>query len=104
VTAPPNGPLRHVVCVTWKAGTSATAVTALCEALAGLPTLIPEIQGYAFGSDLGLADTNADFAIVADFDDVTAWRRYQEHPEHQRVLAEHIRPNLESRAAVQIAR
>ena len=98
-----NPSLRHVVCVTWKVGTSPGAVTALCEALAGLPALIPEIQGYAFGTDLGLADANADFAIVADFEDIAAWRRYQEHPEHQRVLTELIKPNLESRTAVQIA-
>jgi len=104
VSGSANGPLRHVVCVTWKAGTSPDAVAALCEALAGLPALIPEIRGYAFGSDLGLADTNADFAIVADFDDTDAWRRYQDHPEHQRVLTDLIRPNLESRAAVQVAR
>jgi hypothetical protein len=104
VTDSPTGPLRHVVCLTWKPGIEAATVAKVCVGLGALPALIPEIHGFRFGSDLGLADTNADFAIIADFDDVAAWRRYQEHPEHQRVLAELIRPNLSTRTAVQIAR
>lgn len=102
-TGPTTGPLRHVVCLTWKPGTEAATVAAVCEELAALPALIPAIHAYRFGSDLGLADGNADFAIVADFDDVAAWRRYQEHPEHQRVLTELIRPHLATRIAVQLA-
>ena len=96
--------LRHVVCLTWKPGTDTAAIDAVTEALAALPGAIPELDRsrYHFGPDLALLDANADFAIVGDFPDVAAWTRYQEHPEHQRMLAELIRPILASRVAVQI--
>jgi hypothetical protein len=100
---PTSGPLRHIVCLTWKPGTQDATVAAVCEALGALPAVIPQIHAYRFGSDLGLADGNADFAIVGDFADVAAWHRYQEHPEHQRVLAELIGPNLAARTAAQFA-
>jgi hypothetical protein len=96
-----TGPFRHVVLLTWKEGTDAAAIRAAVEGLAGLPAVIPELREYHFGNDLGIADGNADFAIVGDFEDVDAWRRYQEHPEHQRVIVELIRPILASRQAAQ---
>jgi Stress responsive A/B Barrel Domain len=98
-----TGPFRHVVLLTWKDGTEAAAIGAVVDGLAGLPAVIPELREYHFGTDLGIAEGNADFAIVGDFDDIEAWRRYQEHPEHQRVIAELIRPILASRVAVQVA-
>jgi hypothetical protein len=107
VTAPGSashrdGPLCHVVCLTWKPDTDPEAVEALCAALAALPEAIPELSDYRFGPDLGLVEGNADFTIVGNFPDAAAWARYQEHPEHQRVLAELIRPHLASRTAVQV--
>jgi hypothetical protein len=95
--------LRHVVLLTWKAGTDAAAIQAVVDGLGRLPVAIPELREYRFGSDLGIADGNADFAIVADFADADAWARYQEHPEHQRVLVELIRPILAARTAAQVA-
>jgi hypothetical protein len=93
--------LRHVVCLTWDETASPDARQAVEAALAELPSAIPEIRDYRFGPDLGLAPGNADLAVVADFDDVDGWRRYQEHPAHQAVLAQRIRPILTARAAVQ---
>jgi hypothetical protein len=93
--------IRHVVGLTWTPDATDTDLAALRAALADLPGQIPEIRAYRFGSDLGVADGNADFAIVADFDDVDAWRRYQDHPAHRAVLTDRIRPILAARAAVQ---
>ena len=39
------------------------------------------------GTDVGLRDGNWDLAIVADFDDVEAYRRYDEDAEHNRLRA-----------------
>ena len=94
--------IRHVVSLTWTADTTDADVAALRAALAQLPGQIPEMRSYTFGTDLGLVDGNADFAIVADFDDVEAWHRYQRHPAHQAVLNDRIRPILAARAAVQL--
>lgn len=93
--------LRHVVCLTWKPGTPAADVEAVRAALVALPGVIPEIRAYRVGTDLGLVEGNADFGIVADFDDADAWRIYQSHPEHVRIITECIRPHLASRTAVQ---
>ncbi len=94
--------IRHVVGLTWTADATEAHVAAIRAALAELPGQIPEIRVYTFGSDLGLVDGNADFAIVADFDDVDAWRRYERHPAHQAVLTDRIRPILAARAAMQL--
>ena len=92
--------LRHVVCITWDPDATPD-VEGLRSALASLPRVIPEIRAYSFGTDLALVEGNADFGIVADFDDAAAWHRYQDHPEHRRIVAELIRPHLAVRTAVQ---
>ena len=97
-----TGPLRHIVLLTWKPDAESEAIRAAVDGLAGLPARIPELTRYRLGTDLGIVDGNADFAIVGDFDDPSAWRRYQEHPEHQRVLVELLRPIIASRVAVQV--
>jgi len=93
--------LRHVVCLTWTDDATPEAVAAVEAGLAELPARIPELRAYRFGTDLGLASGNADFAVVADFDDADGWRRYTDHPAHQAVLRDRIRPILASRVAVQ---
>lgn len=93
--------LRHVALFTWKPGTTSEQVQAFGRGLAELPAQIPELRAYRFGPDIGIADGNADFALVADLDDEDAWRSYQHHPAHQRFIAEIARPIIESRHAVQ---
>ena len=93
--------LRHVVVFTWKDGVSADDVVRAGNGLAALPAQIPQIRSYAFGPDARLVAGNADFALVADFDDADAYRAYATHPAHQEVLVTLMRPLTASRAAVQ---
>jgi hypothetical protein len=93
--------LRHVVLFTWKADVSDVQVRAFAEGLAALPNRIPEIRAYRFGPDVGLAGGNEDFALVADFSDAEAYRRYAEHPAHRHLIAELLWPILGGRHAVQ---
>ena len=93
---------RHVVLFRWKEGTAEADIQAVRASLMTLPSLIPELRGYQAGPDAGLVDGNWEFAAVADFDDVDGWRVYTDHPEHQRILRDQIRPLLAERAAVQI--
>jgi hypothetical protein len=94
--------LRHVAVFRWADGTPAAAVDAFASALGGLPGLIPEIRAYAFGADAGLGmSANADFAVVADFDDADGYATYAGHPDHQDVIVRLLRPIVGERMSVQ---
>jgi lactoylglutathione lyase len=93
---------RHVVLLRFTDTTTARDVRTITEALNALPAHIPELRGYHFGSDAGLVEENAHFAIVADFDSIEDYFVYRDHPEHRRVLAEVIRPHVVERVAAQV--
>lgn len=92
---------RHVVLFRWTDDTTAEHVKAAEDGLAALPSAIPELRAYAFGSDVGINEGNFDFAVVADFDAADGYLTYRDHPAHQAVLAERLRPHIAERAAVQ---
>jgi hypothetical protein len=79
--------LRHIVLTTFAESTTDRQKQDLADALRTLPALIDDIATYSVGLDLGLSDQNAGLAIVAEFADVEAYRRYVDHPDHQRVAA-----------------
>jgi hypothetical protein len=91
-------PLRHVVLLTLD---DSCDVDGLVAALQALPGSIPALRSYVVGSDAGLAEGNATVAVVADVDDEAGWRAYVDHPAHQQVNAERVRPHLVARTAVQ---
>lgn len=93
--------LRHVALFRWKPSTTPEDVSRVEAALRQLPGKIPCIQSYRFGRDLGVQDGNADFALVADFSDEEGLTTYANHPDHQAVIHELIRPITERREAIQ---
>ncbi len=96
--------LRHVAVFRWVEGTAPAAVSALAGGLAGLPGSIPEIREFRFGPDAGLGmSANADYAVVADFDDAGAYSVYAAHPDHQDVIVRLLRPILAERMSVQFS-
>lgn len=94
--------LRHVVMFRWSDAADEAGRRAVAEALAGLPAQIPQILEYRFGPDVGVAEGNWDFAVVAHFADHAGYELYRDHPAHQAVIAERIRPLVSQRAAVQM--
>jgi Stress responsive A/B Barrel Domain len=96
--------IRHVVVFQWSDSAPSDLSDTLAERLSKLPSLVPEIRGYSCGADAGLREGNFDFAVVADFDDVEAWRVYMANDEHQAVIAELVTPNLGTRVVVQFER
>jgi hypothetical protein len=94
---------RHVVMFRWKPETTAEAVAAVADALAGLPAKIPELRAYHFGSDARINAGNYDFVVSADFDDESGYLAYRDHPEHRAVADTLIVPHITDRAAVQFA-
>ena len=93
--------LRHVNLFTWKEATTEADIEALTAVLQKLPEEIPEVKAIFFGADLGLMEGNVDFAILLDFEDAEAFRRYTAHPAHDRMVKDFIRPMMASRQAVQ---
>jgi Stress responsive A/B Barrel Domain len=93
--------IRHVSVLTWNEDASAEAIEAVRAGLAGLPSVIPELTEYRYGDDAGITDGNGSFGIVADFPTVEAFLAYRDHPVHQEVIRDRIRPILAHRSAVQ---
>jgi hypothetical protein len=92
---------RHIALFRWAEGVTAEQIAEVGEALYSLPAVIPEIRSYRFGPDLGLAEHNFDFAVVADFDGVEDFRAYRDNPDHRAVSRSVIGPLIADRAAVQ---
>ena len=92
---------RHVVMMRWTDAATPAERFAVSAGLAELPGRIPEIQSYVIGTDARVNAGNYDLVVVADFDDVDAYLVYRDHPDHQAVIRERIRPILAERAAVQ---
>jgi hypothetical protein len=93
--------LRHVVLFRWKDDTTPHDIAAIEDALGTLPSIIPELVEYHFGRDAGMAEGNWDFAVVAGLASVEDYVTYRDHPAHQAVIVERIRPHVAERAAVQ---
>lgn len=96
------GGVTHVALFAWKPGTSDAQVQHLTDALAALPGQIPDIRSYRVGPDAGLAVGNDGFAVVAEFDDLDAYRRYASDPRHLEVIERVLKPILATRHAVQL--
>jgi hypothetical protein len=92
---------RHVVMFRWSAEASDAQVAAVAQGLSTLPAAIPEIQVYRHGPDAGINEGNFDYVVVADFATVDDYVMYRDHPTHQSVIVERIRPIVGERSAVQ---
>ena len=90
--------IRHVVLFRFREDAADADRQAV---LAELPSAIEQIRRYEYGDDVGLVEGNFDFAVVADFDDRSAFETYAAHPRHQQLITDRIRPILTERVAVQ---
>ena len=68
-----------------------------------LPSEIAEIETYRCGSNCGPGETNANFAVVATFANLAAWKVYDTHPEHTRVKTELMAPWIATRSVIQFS-
>jgi hypothetical protein len=92
---------RHVVMLRFTEKATEAEKRALRDGLATMPEQIPEVRAYRFGDDAGLNPDNYDFVVVADFEDRDAFLAYRDHPAHQKLVADLLRPIVAHRAAVQ---
>ena len=96
--------VRHVATFTFVGDVTEEQIAYVTAGLEELPDAIPEIEAFTFGPDAGLNDGNAHYSVVADFASIDAYLAYRDHPAHQAVFAERIRPILAARSAVQFLR
>lgn len=92
---------RHVVMFRWNDEVTDEQLVATSAALDALPSVIDQIVAYRHGPDQQLADGNFDYVVVADFASVDDYLVYRDHPEHRRLIAEHITDHVAQRAAAQ---
>jgi hypothetical protein len=93
--------IRHVVVFTWSPDADEQRRATTVEALRRLRRDVGGMTSLVVADDAGLVPGNADTVLMADFPDVEAFRRYAEDPVHLAVIAEHVRPYLAARSAVQ---
>jgi hypothetical protein len=93
--------IRHVVVFTWQPVATAERIEEIATELRSLTSAIPAIQAYACGPDAGITNGNADFAVVADFDDEAGFASYRDNPRHRDIIQRLITPIVAQRAALQ---
>jgi len=93
--------IRHVVVFTWSEAADEARRTTTLDALRGLEQSVGGMSALTVAEDAGLTEGNGHTVLIADFPDAEAFRRYAADPVHQAVLAEHVRPFLAQRSAVQ---
>ena len=73
----------------------------MADELRALPPKMSGLSAYQVGPDARIVDGNADFAIVADFDDVASYLAYREHPAHRTVIEQFVLPIAGQRISAQ---
>ena len=92
---------RHVVMIGFTEEATEEQKQALRDGLAALPEKIPEIRTYRIGDDAGLTPDNYDLVVVGDFEDQDGYLTYRDHPVHQDLVKNLLRPITARRAAIQ---
>ena len=92
----------HVVTFTWKEGVPTGHAEEARTQMEAYAATLSGCISYTCGPDAGVNDGNADFAVVAVFEDEAAWHAYDTADEHNRIRSEVFRPWVTARSAVQI--
>ena len=95
--------IQHVVALTWNDSVPENYAEVVNKALLDMAKTIPSVRSYRCGADLGVSShANADYLIVAEFDDVAGWQEYDRNALHNEVRVKYFAPYVASRAAAQI--
>jgi hypothetical protein len=94
--------IRHVAMFIWLPEATDEQKQRVGAGLATLPPLMTGLVGFSFGPDAGLAQGNADFTVVADFDNADSYLAYRNHPAHVDVIKRAINPIVKQRLGIQI--
>lgn len=87
--------IEHLVLFRFKPDTSETTQERILSELRALKPLIPSIVDLSAGRNFADRNQGYEFGLVVRLRDRAGLDAYQVHPEHQRVVQEWVRPNLE---------
>ena len=93
--------LRHIVLVSFKSEASEDQIAAWREAVTDLCKTSAEILSFSLGENVGRGPNHHDAALVADFEDIGAFRRYVGSDAHTAYVEHHARPVVDKLAAIQ---
>ena len=96
--------LTHLVLITVSPDATEAQVERMIAGLRALPAQIDAIGTYEVGRDMGLAEGNATVAIQATFATPEDLQTYVDHPAHQAVVVDLIRPIAASASRAQVPR
>lgn len=93
--------LRHIVLVSFKPEVSADQIEAWREAVAGICETSADVLSFSLGRNIGSGPNHHDAALVADFEDIEAFRRYVGSDAHKAYVEDHARHVTAKLAAIQ---
>ena len=82
--------LIHCLTLRFKDTTTQDQVEAFRAAIAAIPDAVPFRICTRQGADLGVRETNADYAVITEFEDADDFAAYLVHPSHLAVPREHV--------------
>ncbi|WP_173922434.1 Dabb family protein [Agromyces sp. Marseille-P2726] len=93
--------IRH--CSLWKFTDDAPTglVDEATDAFYAAAGEIPSIRACQVGGNMGYLESNYDFALTIDFDDLDGYREYVAHDRHMQLFKKYLEPYLDRRSAVQ---
>jgi hypothetical protein len=94
--------IMHTVLFRWNPEATAEQKQLVSTEVARLPSLVPSLRSFTFGSDVGVNQGNFDFAVCATFDDLDGYLAYRDNPDHRAMVRDQILPIAAERAAVQL--
>jgi hypothetical protein len=93
--------LRHIVLVSFKAEASDAEIQAWRDAVTDMCQGSDEVLSYSLGTNIGSGPNHHDAALVADFEDMDAFRRYTSGEKHKAYVEDHARHVTARLAAIQ---
>ena len=79
--------LQHYIVIKYQKGTSDEHIAEFCRRMLDLRTSIAGIEHLEIGRDILADERSWDLILMMRFVSIGELRSYQQHPEHQKVMA-----------------
>lgn len=93
--------IRHIVLLSWSRTLTEAEINEIALGFDELRESIPEIMSYMHGNDLKIFKGNADYFLIAEFNNEIDLKEYANHPDHIGFMTRLIKPVLGSYKSIQ---